>query len=430
MLTSLATILRELQQVEAAKLAKENITHAPTIGAMYEGLTRELLDRVIPSAIDVRVVSGFVEGHDGKLGPQTDAMLVTGAGKPVPYTSDFVWPIQNVLAVFEVKKNLYGADLDDAFLKLRTINEMFATYVQSKHPQFDIAPAFSAFARLTGRYPRNREEVAQLPEQLQYFYHLLVTEQVSPIRVILGYEGYVDEDGLRRGFSNYLEQNKGTPRGFGLGSFPDLIICRNNSLLKMKGQPYIAPLVEGWWVAVVSNNENPLRILLELIWTRLSNQFKRYFPMDDTLQMERLAPFLLARLARHGDAVGWEYQHHELDKKELASIGSIQWAPPEVDDNEWVILQDVARRGELDIRDPDFRDWARKENFDPDGIIANLVADRLLARVDEFHVRVLATGPLITAFMPSGQTIATSEDELAGLWVIEQLEARKNKPDE
>ncbi len=51
-------------------------------------------------------------------------------------------------------------------------------------------------------------------------------------------------------------------------------------------------------------------------------------------------------------------------------------------------------------------------------------------KVDKFHVRVLATGPLITAFMPSGQTIATSEDELAGLWVMEQLEARKRKPKE
>jgi hypothetical protein len=238
MLTSLANILRKLQQIEAAKLSQEKIRHAPTIGAMYEGLTRDLLDRAIPDALDLRVVTGFVEGHDGSLGPQTDAMLVTGEGKPVPYTDDFVWPVQNVVAVFEVKKNLYGADLDDAFLKLRTVNDMFGAYVQNTpSARFDTTPAFNAFARLTGLYPRSREELAQLPEELKFFYHLLVTEQVAPIRVVLGYEGYVDETGLRRGFSNYLEQNKGTPRGFGLGSFPNLVICRNNSLLKMNGQP-------------------------------------------------------------------------------------------------------------------------------------------------------------------------------------------------
>ncbi|MCA1359189.1 hypothetical protein I6F14_05240 [Bradyrhizobium sp. IC3069] len=424
MLTSLATILQKLQQVEAAKLAQENITHAPTIGAMYEGLTRDLLDRAIPAALDVRVVSGFVEGHDGQLGPQTDAMLVTGEGRPVPYTGDFVWPIQNILAVFEVKKNLYGADLDDAFQKLRTINDMFDAYVQSEHPSFDINPAFNAFARLTGRYPRSRAEIAQLPEEWQFFFSLLVTEQVGPIRVILGYEGYVDEAGLRRGFADYLEQNNAV-RGFGLGSYPSLIICRNNSLLKMNGQPYISPLADGRWVAVVSNHENPIRILLELIWTRLSNQFQQYIPMDDTLQLERLAPFFLARIVQAGQATAWQLQHHELDKKELASIESTQWAPREVDENEWVIMQQVANKGELDIRDRYFREWAQEENFDPDDAIAKLVADRLLAWVDKHHVRVMTQGDLITAFMPSGQTIVTSDDELAALWMMEQLEARK-----
>jgi len=429
MLTSIANILRELQEKEATKLSQEHITHAPTIGSMYEGLTRNLLDRAIPVALDLRVVSGFVEGYDKRLGPQTDAMLVTGEGRQIPYVDAFVWPIQNVIAVFEVKKNLYGADLDDAFIKLRTINDMFGEYAQNTpDAKFEIGPAFNAFARLTGLYPRSREEIAGLPEELQFFFHLLVTEQVGPIRVVLGYEGYVDEFGLRRGFSEYLEQNTSISRGFGLGSFPNLIICRNNSLLKMNGQPYISPLVDDWWIAVVSNSENPIRLLIELIWTRLSNQFKQYFPMDDTLQMERLAPFLLARIARRGQTIGWEYQQHVLEKNELMSIEPTRWTPRDVDENEWVILQQVANKGELDTRDPHFRSWAREEKFDPDEAISKLVSDRLLARVDEFHVRILATGDLITAFMPSGQTIATSETDLAALWMMEQLAARKKAP--
>src|SRR6516164_6062958 len=120
-------------------------------------------------------------------------------------------------------------------------------------------------------------------------------EQVGPIRVILGYEGYVDEAGLRQGFADYLEENN-EARGFGLGSYPNLVICRKNSLLKMNGQPYISALEKGWWIVLVSNHENPIRILLELIWTRLSIQFQKYIPMDDTLQLERLAPFFLTRI--------------------------------------------------------------------------------------------------------------------------------------
>jgi hypothetical protein len=40
----------------------------------------------------------------------------------------------------------------------------------------------------------------------------------------------------------------------------------------------------------------------------------------------------------------------------------------------------------------------------------------------------MTSGSLITAFMPSGQTIATGDDELAALWMMEQLETRKKKP--
>ena len=56
-------------------------THAPTIGAMYEGLTRDILDRAIPASLDLRIVDGFIEGADGSLSPQMDAMLVTGKEK-------------------------------------------------------------------------------------------------------------------------------------------------------------------------------------------------------------------------------------------------------------------------------------------------------------------------------------------------------------
>jgi len=50
---------------------------------MYEGLTRDILDRAIPASLDLRIVDGFVE-LDGALSPQIDAMLVTGGGRELP----------------------------------------------------------------------------------------------------------------------------------------------------------------------------------------------------------------------------------------------------------------------------------------------------------------------------------------------------------
>ncbi len=288
MITSIANLLRELQVKEADKLSREKIAHGPTIGAMYEGLTKDVLDRAIPPSLNLRVVDGFIEDHEGKLSPQIDVMLVTGTGRQIPYTSTYVWPIQNVICVLEVKKNLYGNDLADAYHKLREVNEMHHRYVQRGGEGIvKLQSAFKAFALLTGIYPRSWKKGAELPDWQSFIFHTLVCEQLAPVRVILGYNGYIDELGLREGFVKFIEDNTNA-RVFGVGSFPNLIVCRNNSLLKMNGQPYISPFVDDFWPMMVSNEENPLRLLIELIWTRLSNQFETQFPMDDSLKQERL----------------------------------------------------------------------------------------------------------------------------------------------
>jgi hypothetical protein len=215
------------------------------------------------------------------------------------------------------------------------------------------------------------------------------------LRIIFGYEGYVDELGLRDGFAKFIEGNLATPRGFGIGSFPNLIVCRNNSLLKMNGQPYISPLLGDWWPAVVSNAENPIRLLIELIWTRLSNKFASYFPMDDTLQMERLAPFLSAKLGYRNSVPGWEYRQETLNRKQLKEIEPTSWEPEQVDEMECVVLIQLANEGELDVRDTEFRNYAAKGGRDPDQLIAGLVAKRTLAWCDDHTVRLLRSDDLM-----------------------------------
>ncbi len=51
-------MLEALRQAEAVKLDASDIRHAPTIGSMYEGLTRSLLERAVPASMDLRIVSG------------------------------------------------------------------------------------------------------------------------------------------------------------------------------------------------------------------------------------------------------------------------------------------------------------------------------------------------------------------------------------
>lgn len=189
MITSFAQFLQQLQAKEAALLAEEEVRHGPTIGDMYEGLTRELLDRAIPNDLNLRLLQGFVVGVDGKRSHQTDAMLVMGErGRQLPRTDSWEWPIADVLAVFEVKKNLYGAELLDSLDKMRGIS-LQQQKLLAQNIQVHLGPSRNAFARITGRLPRNDEE-EDLTSAEAEIYRTVAHEQLAPLRVVFGYEGY------------------------------------------------------------------------------------------------------------------------------------------------------------------------------------------------------------------------------------------------
>lgn len=118
MITSVAQLIEEFIRKQATLLDEEELKHAPTIGSMYERLSKAALAKAIPEGAGLRIVDGFVEGHDGALCPQMDLMLVVGdSGRKVPFTEHYRWPIADVLAVIEVKKTLYGAELVDSVSK-------------------------------------------------------------------------------------------------------------------------------------------------------------------------------------------------------------------------------------------------------------------------------------------------------------------------
>ncbi|KXF91841.1 DUF6602 domain-containing protein [Phaeobacter inhibens] len=119
---------------------------------MYEGLTADILGRTIPPGLDLKVVSGFAEDHDGKLSNQIDCMLVRGEGTPVPYTSNYKWHIKDVIAVIEVKKNLFSKGLDESYHQLREILETHSSWIQNAKEggAYNINPSRRAFSEITG----------------------------------------------------------------------------------------------------------------------------------------------------------------------------------------------------------------------------------------------------------------------------------------
>lgn len=424
MIKTIADLLRELMVKEAAELDEETVKHGPTIGAMYEGLARDILDRVIPTEFDVRVVDGFVEGINGTLSQQIDAMVVTGQGRQIPYTESFVWPIADVIAVFEVKKTLYASDLADAFKKLRTIKQMSEAYVQNG-VEVIASPSFRAFAKITGHYPGSIKAVDELSDELSYIFHTVLTEQLAPVRVILGYHGYTDEQGLRKGLLSYLESQGGLAAGFGASSMPNMIVARSNSILKMDGHPYAAPLRNGWWHLLVSNSENPLRLMIELLWTKLNERFGEVFPSDDDLELERLAPFLDAKFRHKDETLGWDYNYHPLSKEEMATAPTRTWDPEVINTCEMVVQLQLARLGSIDVRDDAFRNFVSAEGINPDDLIADMVMRRMLAWVDDHTVRMIDAGTIFTGFMPNGEGFSTTDSNLLTPWLTRELDKRK-----
>lgn len=91
MISTVGEFLDRLVQREREILGSIDIQHGPTIGDMYEGLSKEILERVIPEEFGLRIVSGFIEGASGSKSPEIDCMLVRGDGLEIPYTDKYVW---------------------------------------------------------------------------------------------------------------------------------------------------------------------------------------------------------------------------------------------------------------------------------------------------------------------------------------------------
>lgn len=412
MIREVSEFLLQLKEQESAKLALEPIKHAPTIGDMYEGLSKELLGRAIPSALNLQLTSGFVTDGLGSLSGQIDCMLVRGTGRSVPYTDEHVWHLKDVIAVLEIKKSLYGRNLADAFDHLQVVRNLeanhFGTFRDDKTTRMDVRAwdsARRAFGQITGHAVSHFEDVAALPLEAQAVFNVLLPESVACVRVIFGYEGFKSEADFRDSLIDRLENTIGT-KGFGPGRFPHLIVSGNNSLCKASGQPFVAtlPFPHVGWPFFVSSTANPLALLLEYVWTRLNRDFDLGGLWGEDLEMEALRTFLVAKPVVDDAAVkGWHYDYVPLPKGTV-SQKYVPWQPEYLTEEEAVMLAKLAAGTAVRFNDPDVIEYLRAAQIDRDALQQGLVDTRLVAmQGDEI---VLLTEELLVVALPTGETVA------------------------
>lgn len=349
MINTLSDLLKSFVEAEKSALNKYNIKHRPTIGEMYEGLTMELVNRSIFSGLNLVVsTQSFIEGCDTEF----DVILAEGDGETVPYTTSKKYQPSQVIAVFQVKKTLTSKELRDSYDNLKQVAKVFHDNITDMDASMVSDSLIHICHKEMAAYNKG-----QLTPQEESIYHTLVMDSFFPLRIILGYNGYKTEEGLRDAFVNFIDDNTSTATtkktGFSPLTFPNLIISDGFSLVKLTGCPYCAPLKEadGWWEVVSSTHNNPMRILLEMLWTKLAYRFHN-LPQElfgDDLETELFSAFLTAKihLDTVGDPIGWDFGYTYIKEKNLIqNSGFREWTPAIVDKAQATVLN---RLGHHDI---------------------------------------------------------------------------------
>jgi hypothetical protein len=329
-----AFIRHETETIRKFESEGPKITHGPTIGNMYEGLTKSLLSKAIPSALNLRIANGFVMGGGDKLSGQIDCMLVKGEGRLIPNTDHEIVELHNVLAVFEVKKTLYGGALPDVLDHFHQLMKLDNTSGFT----MDAEPVLRTFGQICGIHLEAHREAEQLPFHQQLVYSSLVSEHARPLRIAISYDGFKKESGFRKSFVEMVEDNVGK-RWIPPTNWPDLIVSGGFSMIKLNGRPYAVPSRNGMWDLYGTTRASPIRLILELIYTRISKEIDMVDFWGDDLEVEAISPFLQAEAVQDGDIKGWLWSHTELTESKLESGNpSAPWTPFFCDDEESIAL--------------------------------------------------------------------------------------------
>jgi len=411
MIKNVAQILQAFMEEESKKLNKYKLKHGPTIGDMYEGLSAEIINRAVPEKLGLQVLNGFVHDGLGNLSGQIDCMLVKGEGEKIPHTNSYKWHVKDVLAAFEVKKNLYSKELIDSFCHLRDVVNSFSDWMfKSKDDEvFEINSSLRVFSKITGIHAPDYKNSESLPPDLQLIYHTLITEQLSPIRIVLGYGGYKSEKSLRDGLIAFLKKPE-LGIGYGVPSFPHIITCNGISLVKLNGQPFFQPMTSDDWDFYASTTLNPLHLILELIWTKISNTIEKSIYWDDDLEVIVMNRFLSAKPINESNLGGWMFNYTDLDRKSLNENPKVDdWKPLEVSINEYTVFNILCREGSLNINSSLFEDIVNESKMDKKEFILGLTSTSFIA-IDGQNLK-LTTDNCVCAILPTGQFVVAENKD-------------------
>jgi len=424
---TVGALLEELQRRGMEEIAPFlDIGHNPTIGDMYEGLTKELMNEAIFEQMDLRVASGKIKNSStGEMSKQIDCMIVIGDGTPIPYTSDYIYDINSVVMVIEVKKNLYSKELSDAYENLKSVVNIQKDDFRSIRMNM----IEDAFRMLVGKPCPKYENAKELSYEEEMLFHSLIVEALLPIRVIFGYYGFQSEVSLREKYVEYLstkmsEGSKNYQKGYGITSLPNLVVCGANSIIKTNGMPYTIKMdcIEDEYCWLASYRRKPMILLLELLWTRLTYHYNLSTDVfGNGISEEALAPYITTNIVKD---MGWKYRVIPYKQTDLNSIDQMEekaWTPTVLDDTEYVIMNSLCN--DVDIKADDTHYFADAE--EAKRIIKHLKESFLVYIDDDNYLRLLTKQCRCATVPGIGFVAADDNDGRFSDWMIGVMLQRK-----
>ncbi|MFD4837292.1 DUF6602 domain-containing protein [Achromobacter sp. NPDC058515] len=420
MIKNAAELLESFVLAERAKVEVIDMPHMPTLGNAYEAIANAGIERefVLPPKLDLRVVSGFIDG----IPNQIDGMLVRGEGQQYGLTDQFIYPIEQVLCVLEVKKTLRKGDLADGIAHLASVQKLFVKNFIARLEAgevFDFEAARSSYEKLTGRSgPRSATELDGLPPSDRLLFITLARQLYAPVTVLLGFDGYSTERGLREAILDVVESHVGGNSVAAPELLPSLITAGQFSVVKCTGRPYLVARATGDWVLLASATLNVARILLEFLWTKISRCCEVRMPFGPDLDHENLKELLIARGASMGGAAGFELWAKSYSTRQLERPAVKRWEPSKLSPAAIAVAEFAGSRGELELDDSLAEYIAQEHSERVDAVVAELLRTGAFRRQGDI-LQLVSHHALIASF-PDGAGYLDVHSERLRLWCDEQ----------
>ncbi len=180
---------------------------------------------------------------------------------------------------------------------------------------------------------------------------------------------------------------------------------------------------DNMWPLYGSYPENPLLLLIELIWTRLEYNQHLKTSSNNDLGLEIVRPLVLAKAIQRGDLVGWYYEFVPFSDEQLAELPKLlNWEPIEVNDEQCQIILYLLDNENSGIEALDIQDLEIL-NFSPDHLNALIetILEMGIAVLNENRLKLL-THHLGVVALPNGKIVVGEDNEgMLTKWVSSQV---------